>query len=83
MVYVGRSHGDGSGASEFSWGAGMTPKGLEDAPPNEGGRYRGSTPPSPVAAALEKSERDRLALEAGIAKLQRSAAHINSRPRGL
>lgn len=31
--------------SEFSWGAGLDPPGTEDLPPNEGGRYRGSSPP--------------------------------------
>jgi hypothetical protein len=30
-----------SEASEFSWGSGLTPKGLENAPPSEGGRYYG------------------------------------------
>lgn len=29
---------------EYSWGPGLTPKGLEDAPPSEGGRYRGKAP---------------------------------------
>lgn len=32
-------------SSEFSWGPDLTPPGLEDAPPTEGGRYRGLTPP--------------------------------------
>lgn len=31
---------------EFDWGPGLTPPGLEDAPPSEGGRYRGKTPPT-------------------------------------
>lgn len=35
----------GADAGEFSWGPGLTPPGLEDAPPHEGGRYRGTTPP--------------------------------------
>jgi hypothetical protein len=30
-----------SEASEFSWGSGLTPKGLENAPPSEGDRYHG------------------------------------------
>lgn len=34
-----------SEASEFSWGPGLTPKALEDAPPSQGGRYRGQAPP--------------------------------------
>jgi hypothetical protein len=28
-------------ASELSWGYGLTPKGLENAPPSFGGRYKG------------------------------------------
>ncbi len=32
-------------ASEFSWGPGITPPGLDDASPREGGRYHGKTPP--------------------------------------
>ena len=36
-----------SEASEFSWGPGLTPRGLEDAPPSEGGRYRGQASPCP------------------------------------
>lgn len=30
--------------SEMSWGAGLVPRGLEDAPPSEGGPYRGKAP---------------------------------------
>jgi hypothetical protein len=30
--------------SEMSWGAGLVPQGLEDAPPSQGGRYRGKAP---------------------------------------
>lgn len=30
--------------SEFGWGSGLTPPGLEDAPPAEGGRYHGKAP---------------------------------------
>jgi hypothetical protein len=30
-----------SEASEFDYGPGLTPKGLENAPPSEGGRYHG------------------------------------------
>lgn len=29
---------------EYSWGPGLTPQGLEDAPPSQGGRYRGKSP---------------------------------------
>ncbi|WP_167374110.1 hypothetical protein [Mycobacterium paraffinicum] len=32
------------GATEFSHGPGLTPPGLEDAAPAEGGRYHGKTP---------------------------------------
>jgi len=35
----------GMGDSEFSWGDGLVPIGLEDAPPSEGGMYRGQSPP--------------------------------------
>lgn len=31
--------------SEFSWGSGLEPGGLSGAPPSEGGRYRGTSPP--------------------------------------
>jgi hypothetical protein len=37
--------GDDSEAGEFSWGPGLTPKGLKHAPVSEGGRYRGTSPP--------------------------------------
>lgn len=30
--------------SEMSWGAGLVPQGLEDAPPSHGGRYQGKAP---------------------------------------
>lgn len=42
----------GPEAGEYSWGAGLTPPGLEDAPPREGGRYRGKTPPTADHAGL-------------------------------
>lgn len=31
--------------SEFSWGPGLVPRGLENAPPSQGGAYRGKCPP--------------------------------------
>lgn len=34
-----------SEVSEFSWGPGLTPPGLENASPADGGRYHGTTPP--------------------------------------
>jgi hypothetical protein len=33
-----------SEASEFSWGPGLDVPGYEDAPPSEGGRYKGQSP---------------------------------------
>lgn len=35
-----------NGAGEFSWGAGLDVPGYEDAPPAQGGRYKGKTPPA-------------------------------------
>jgi hypothetical protein len=43
-----------SGASEFSWGPGLTPKGLEDAPPFEGGGYRGQAVPCPNQVGVSR-----------------------------
>lgn len=34
-----------SGASEFSWGAGIEPQPVRGRPPSEGGRYLGQSPP--------------------------------------
>lgn len=34
----------GPDAGEMSWGPGLTPPGLEDVPPAQGGGYRGKTP---------------------------------------
>jgi hypothetical protein len=34
------------GASEFSWGDGLTPEVLAPAPSADGGRYHGQSPPS-------------------------------------
>lgn len=31
-------------ATELCWGDGLVPAGLEDAPPNQGGMYRGKSP---------------------------------------
>ncbi len=39
---VARQHPE---AGEYSWGPGLTPKGLENAAPADGGMYRGKTPP--------------------------------------
>ncbi|VDR37382.1 Uncharacterised protein [Tsukamurella paurometabola] len=38
--------------SEFSWGPGLTPPELADAPPSQGGMYRGTTPPMPESEDL-------------------------------
>lgn len=46
------------GASEFSFGPGLTPKGLENAPPSRGGRYRGKTPPMTIDPALAELQRE-------------------------
>lgn len=32
---------------EYSWGSGLTPKDFADAPPSQGGRYRGKAPKTP------------------------------------
>ncbi len=54
----------GSDAGEMSWGPGLTPPGLEDVPPGEGGRYRGKAPRADAdtgsglrALAVELAER--------------------------
>lgn len=38
---IAQGHPD---AGEYSWGPGLTPKGLENASPADGGMYRGKTP---------------------------------------
>lgn len=42
------------GSSEFGWGPGLTPPGLENAPPSRGGRYRGKSPAMTVDPALQR-----------------------------
>lgn len=42
----------GPDAGEFSWGAGLTPPGLDDEPPSRGGRYRGKAPATPDHTGL-------------------------------
>ncbi|GJO05004.1 hypothetical protein NJB1907f44_32770 [Mycobacterium marinum] len=44
-------------SSEFSWGAGLTPPGLEDAPPSEGGRYHGKVPPCVPQTSVSQDHR--------------------------
>lgn len=34
-------------ASEYGWGAGLVPEGLENADPSQGGMYKGGTPECP------------------------------------
>jgi len=48
-------HGRTAGGSEHSWGEGLTPPGLEDAPPSQGGRYRGMAPPVDMSPAVAAS----------------------------
>ncbi len=45
-------HGRTSGESEFSWGPGLAPPGFENAPPADGGRYRGMAPPVDMSLAV-------------------------------
>ncbi len=45
-------HGRTAGESEFSWGEGLTPPGLEEAPPSLGGRFRGMAPPVDMSPAV-------------------------------
>lgn len=41
-------------AGEFSWGPGLTPKGLEHAPPSQGGMCRGTTPACDPQVRVER-----------------------------
>jgi hypothetical protein len=45
------------GAGEFSFGPGLAPSGYEDAPPNEGGRYRGCAPTSQLRIGVDRDTR--------------------------
>ncbi len=57
MAMNANKHGRPPGESEFSWGAGLTPPGLADALPSQGGRYHGTAPPvdtSPAAASAAR-----------------------------
>ncbi len=60
-------HGRTAGESEFSFGPGLTPPGLEDAPPSLGGRYHGMAPPVDMS----------LAVAAEAARLQRRQAEFD------
>ncbi|MFI6399527.1 hypothetical protein ACIBED_15575 [Rhodococcus coprophilus] len=55
---VAQGHPD---AGEYSWGPGLTPKGLEHALPADGGRYRGKAPkmtePKGLRALADELER--------------------------
>lgn len=44
VIRMSRNPEQRAEASEFSWGEALTPKGLENAPPAQGGRYHGKTP---------------------------------------
>ncbi|MFC8182254.1 hypothetical protein ACFULT_25570 [Rhodococcus sp. NPDC057297] len=46
------------GASEFGYGSGLTPPGLEGAPPRLGGRYRAKPPRPPTDPALVQLQRE-------------------------
>jgi hypothetical protein len=41
------------GLTEFSWGPGPVPPGVEDKPPSEGGDYRGMCPPVELTGSTE------------------------------
>jgi hypothetical protein len=41
-------------ASQFSFGPGLTQPGLEFAPPSEGGRYHGKTPPTDATVGVSR-----------------------------
>lgn len=56
------------GESEFSWGPGEAPPGLEDALPSQGGRYRGMAPPVDMSPAVAESA----------ARLQRRQAEFDA-----
>lgn len=54
MTYT--KHGRTAGESEFSFGPGLTPPGLEDAPPSlGGGRYHGLAPTMDVVSDVVES----------------------------
>ncbi len=53
MTYT--KHGRTPGESEYSWGEGLTPRGVEDAPLSLGGRYRGMAPPVDMSPAVAAS----------------------------
>lgn len=56
-VAYSRMAADAAGKPEFSWGEGLTPAGCEHAPPNQGGRYRGKTPPNGPNVGLARYPR--------------------------
>ena len=43
-----------SHASEYSWGEGLEPADLRDAPPSEGGRYRGQSDEGPPQVGINR-----------------------------
>lgn len=44
VTRIGAAYDRESESSELSWGDGITPPGLENSPPAEGGRYHGKAP---------------------------------------
>ncbi|GGF13078.1 hypothetical protein GCM10007298_06270 [Williamsia phyllosphaerae] len=54
----------GREAGELSWGPGLTPSGLQDAPLGEGGIYRGKAPAVPDGDGL-RALADELAARRG------------------
>ncbi len=53
----GFAHDRATDASEFCWGSGLTPKGLEDAPPAQGARYRATPPPPEERIGMSRDTR--------------------------
>lgn len=43
--------------SEYSWASGLTPEDLANATPREGGRYRGTAPPSALRIGVDNNAR--------------------------
>jgi hypothetical protein len=55
-------YGRPNGPSEFSWGPGLVPPGKENAPPSDGGVYRGTCPPVELTPSPHLSVRARQSL---------------------
>lgn len=64
MGAVGKArdpHARNPDPSEFSWGPGLVPHGKKNAPPSEGGMYRGMCPPVELTPSKDLSVRARQA----------------------